>query len=367
MKPYDYLIVGAGLYGSVFANRMKEKRKKCLILEKRSHIAGNIHTEEQERIQVHIYGPHIFHTSDKEVWEYINRFAQFNHFRYEPVANYKGELYSLPFNMNTFRQMWGIHTPEEAEAILEEQRKEITGAPRSLEEQAISLIGRDIYEKLIKGYTEKQWGRPCTELPAFIIKRLPVRLRYDNNYFNDPYQGIPMGGYTRVVEHMLSGIEVRLNCDYFADREKYRSLAEKTVYTGPIDAYFNYCYGSLEYRSLRFETETFEKENYQGVAGMNYTDADTPYTRIVEHKHFTFGEGNPEKTIITREYPQEWKPGMEPYYPVNDEKNQNLFLKYHQLATQEKDVIFGGRLAEYKYYDMDKVICSALNMAESIS
>lgn len=362
---YDYLIVGAGLFGSVFARQMTDAGKKCLVIDKRAHVAGNIYSEEMEGINVHIYGPHIFHTSDSEVWNYMQQFAHFNHFRYEPVANYKGELYNLPFNMNTFHQMWGINTPEEAASILKQQRKEIEGEPSNLEEQAIKLIGRDIYEKLIKGYTQKQWGRSCAELPTFIIRRLPVRLRYDNNYFNDPYQGIPEGGYTGMVEKMLKGIDVKLNCDYLQDKEYFDSLAEHVVYTGPIDAYFDYCLGSLEYRSLRFETEVLNQGNYQGVAGMNYTDEETPYTRIVEHKHFEFGKGNEGKTVITREYSQEWQQGDEPYYPVNDEKNQGLYMKYKELADREAKVIFGGRLAEYKYYDMDKVIRRALDVSRT--
>lgn len=369
---YDYIIVGAGLFGAVFANRVAAKEKKCLVIDKRSHVAGNIYSEEIEGIQVHRYGPHVFHTKDKEAWDYVQRFAQFNHFHYEPVANYKGELFNLPFNMNTFHQMWGVNTPEEAESELKRQQEDFLlkhlpeYEPQNLEEQAIKLIGQDIYEKLVKGYTEKQWGRPCKELPAFIIRRLPVRFRYDNNYFNDPYQGIPIGGYTRMVENMLSGIEVRLNCDYLRDREYYNSLAKKVVYTGPIDAYFEYCFGSLEYRSLRFETEVHSMDNYQGCAGMNFTDADTPYTRIVEHKHFEFGSGNPERTVITKEYPMEWQEGNEPYYPVNDEKNQVLYEKYRHLAKRESNVIFGGRLAEYKYYDMDQVVRQALDNAEEV-
>lgn len=366
MKQYDYLVVGAGLFGSVFANRMKEKGKKCLVIEKRSHIAGNLYSEEIEGIQVHKYGPHIFHTSDAEVWNYAQRFASFNHFHYEPVANYRGELYNLPFNMNTFYQMWKVRTPGEALRILEEQRGEITGEPANLEEQAIKLIGRDIYEKLVRGYTQKQWGRPCTELPAFIIRRLPVRLRYDNNYFDDPYQGIPIGGYTKWIGRMLEGIEVRTGCDYLADRNRYDNLAETVVYTGPVDAYFQYSCGYLEWRSLRFETEVLECSNYQGAAGMNFTDAQIPYTRIVEHKHFEFGAGNPDRTVITREYSSEWDPGVEPYYPVNDEKNLCLYEQYEQLARQEKKVVFGGRLAEYKYYDMDRVIRRALDLCKRL-
>jgi UDP-galactopyranose mutase len=363
---YDYVIVGAGLFGSVFAQQMTKSGKKCLVIDRRSHVAGNIYSKEIEGIQVHMYGPHIFHTSDREVWEYIQHFACFNHFRYEPIANYKGELYNLPFNMNTFHQLWGVNTPDEATAILERQRSEIKGEPSNLEEQAIKLIGRDVYEKLIKGYTQKQWGRSCTELPSFIIRRLPVRMRFDNNYFNDPYQGIPEGGYTQMVENMLKGVDVRLNCDYLADKEYYDSLAETIVYTGPIDAYFGYSLGNLEYRSLRFETEVLDIDNYQGVAGMNFTDEQTPYTRIVEHKHFEFGAGNAGKTVITKEYSKEWKLGDEPYYPVNDEKNQHLYEQYRELADKEEHVIFGGRLAEYKYYDMDKVIRRALDVTRMI-
>lgn len=363
---YDYLIIGAGLFGATVAHQKTKEGKKCLVIDRRPHIAENIYSKEIEGIQVHIYGPHIFHTAYEEVWNYVNQFASFNHFHYEPVANYKGELYNLPFNMNTFHQMWGVNTPAEALAKLEEQRSEFTGEPGNLEEQAISLIGRDVYEKLIKGYTQKQWGRPCSELPAFIIRRIPVRLRYDNNYFNDPYQGIPIGGYTQMVANMLEGIEVRLNCDYLKDKEYYDSLAEKKVYTGPIDAYFDYQYGSLQYRSLRFETEVLDVDNYQGRAGMNFTDVDTPYTRIVEHKHFEFGKGNVGKTVITREYSKEWTQGDEPYYAVNDEKNQALYEKYRALADREANVIFGGRLAEYKYYDMDKVIRRALDVSKGI-
>lgn len=359
-KKYDYLIVGAGLFGAVYARQMSDVGKRCLVIDKRPHIAGNIYTQKIEGIQVHMYGPHIFHTDRKEVWQYVQRFAEFNHFRYEPVANYKGELYNLPFNMNTFHQIWGINTPNEAEKILERQRKEIPEEPKNLEEQAIRLIGRDIYEKLIKGYTQKQWGRPCDQLPPFIIRRIPVRLQYDNNYFNHPYQGIPIGGYTKMVENMLRGIEVRLGIDYLEHRGELDALADQVVYTGPIDAYFGYCFGALEYRSLRFETEVLDCGNYQGVAGMNFTDAQTPYTRIVEHKHFEFGKGNPGKTVVTKEYSMEWKPEEEPYYPVNDERNNALYARYKELAEQEKKVIFGGRLAEYKYYDMDQVIEQAL-------
>ena len=341
---------------------MKGAGRSVLVIDKRDHIAGNIYSKEMEEIQVHIYGPHIFHTDMDAVWEYVNRFAKFNHFRYEPIANYKGELYHMPFNMSTFHEMWGVNTPAEAEAIIEKQRQEITGEPQNLEEQAIRLIGRDIYEKLVKGYTEKQWGRDCKDLPSFIIQRLPVRMRYDNNYFNHPYQGIPIGGYTGMVENMLDGIEVRLGVDYLEHRDELNKLADRIVYSGPIDAYFNYEYGNLQFRSLRFETETLDVKNYQGVAGMNFTDRETPYTRIVEHKHFEFGEQ--EKTVITREYSVEWKPGMEPYYPVNDDANSKLYEKYKALADQETSVIFGGRLAEYKYYDMDKVIKRALDVSK---
>lgn len=361
-KLYDYLIVGAGLFGAVFAREMTDAGKSVLVIEKRDHIAGNIYSEEIEGIQVHVYGPHIFHTDLDDVWQYVNRFARFNHFRYEPIANYKGELYHMPFNMNTFHEMWGVSTPKEAEKIIEEQRKEIQGEPQNLEEQAISLIGRDIYEKLVKGYTEKQWGRDAKELPPFIIKRLPVRMRFDNNYFNHPYQGIPVGGYTAMVESMLEGIEVELGVDYLENKAEYDAMAEKVVYTGPIDAYFNFKFGNLQFRSLKFETEVLDMKNYQGVAGMNFTDTETPYTRIVEHKHFEFGEQ--EKTVITKEYSVEWTPGMEPYYPVNDEKNMSLYAKYKELADKEHNVIFGGRLAEYVYYDMDKVIKHALDVSK---
>lgn len=358
---YDYLVIGAGLFGAVFARQMNDSGKSVLVVDKRDHIAGNIFSKEIEGIQVHEYGPHIFHTDIEEVWQYVNRFTHFNHFHYEPIANYKGELYHMPFNMNTFHEMWGVNTPEEAEHIIEEQKKEVVGEPRNLEEQAISLVGRDIYEKLVKGYTEKQWGRDCKDLPTFIIKRLPVRMRFDNNYFNHPYQGIPVGGYTKMVERMLDGIEVKLNCDYLENKAELDAIADKVVYTGPIDAYFNYVYGNLQYRSLRFETEVLDKQNYQGVAGMNFTDRETPYTRIVEHKHFEFGEQ--DKTVITKEYSVEWTPGMEPYYPVNDEVNSALYEKYKKLADKESKVIFGGRLAEYKYYDMDKVIARALEVS----
>lgn len=362
---YDYLIVGAGLFGVVFARQAKEKGKSVLVIDKRPHIGGNVYTEEIENIYVHKYGAHIFHTNQKKVWEYVNRFAEFNRFTNSPVANYHGELYSLPFNMYTFNKMWGVVTPQEAAAKIEEQKKAagITN-PQNLEEQAISLVGTDIYEKLIKGYTEKQWGRPCRELPAFIIKRLPVRLTYDNNYFNALYQGIPLGGYTRLVENLLEGIEVRLNEDYLQRKAEYDAMADRVIYTGAIDAYFDYCLGALEYRSVRFETEVLDMPNYQGNAAVNYTDAETPWTRIIEHKWFDFREQ--PKTVISREYSSEWHPGDEPYYPVNDEKNGKLYQKYKELAQGEPQVIFGGRLGEYKYYDMDAVIASALDMAESV-
>lgn len=368
---YDYLIVGAGLYGAVFAQCAKEKGKNVLVIDKRPHIAGNVYTEDVEGIKVHKYGAHIFHTNNKRVWEYVTRFAEFNRFTNSPVANYKGELYSLPFNMYTFNKMWGVVTPEEAKAKIEEQKREagIT-EPKNLEEQAISLVGVDIYEKLVKGYTEKQWGRPCTELPSFIIKRLPVRLTFDNNYFNALYQGIPIGGYTALVENMLEGIEVRLMEDYLAKKDEYDALADKVIYTGPIDAYYNYSLGTLEYRSVRFENELLDIPNYQGNAAVNYTDSNTPWTRIIEHKWFEFGkdaEGNDlPKTVISREYSSEWKPGDEPYYPVNDSKNGELYEKYRTLAEAEEKVIFGGRLGEYKYYDMDAVIAAALDKAEAI-
>ncbi len=359
---YDYLVVGSGLYGAVFAQEAKKKGKKVLVIDKRPNIAGNIYTEEIEGINVHVYGAHIFHTNNKKVWDYITQFAEFNRFTNSPVANYKGELYSLPFNMYTFNKMWGVVTPEEAEAKIAEQRKEITGEPQNLEEQAISLVGRDIYEKLIKGYTEKQWGRDCKELPSFIITRLPVRLTFDNNYFNALYQGIPMGGYTKMVENMLEGIEVRLGVDYLENKAELDKLADKVVYTGAIDAYFGYKLGTLEYRSVRFEKEVLDKPNFQGNAAVNYTDRETPWTRIIEHKWFEFG--TQPKTVISREYSSEWKPGDEPYYPVNDEKNSALFAEYKKLADAENDIIFGGRLGEYKYYDMDAVIASALEMCE---
>lgn len=362
---YDYLVVGAGLYGAVFAHEAKAKGKKVLVIDKRDHIAGNVYTKEIEGINVHKYGAHIFHTNNKKVWKYITQFAEFNRFTNAPVANYKGELYSLPFNMYTFNKMWGVVTPQEAAAKIEEQKAAagITEA-KNLEEQAISLVGTDIYEKLVKGYTEKQWGRPCSELPAFIIKRLPVRLTFDNNYFNALYQGIPMGGYTKMVENMLDGIEVRLNEDYLEKKAEYDAMAETIVYTGAIDAYFDHCLGALEYRSVRFEDEILDIPNFQGNAAVNYTDAETPWTRIIEHKWFEFGDQ--PKTVISREYSSEWKPGDEPYYPVNDEKNGQLYEAYKKLAQKEERVIFGGRLGEYKYYDMDAVIASALEMCEKL-
>ena len=361
---YDYLVVGSGLFGSVFARQATDAGKKVLVIDKRPNIAGNVYTEKVEGINFHKYGAHIFHTNNTEVWNYVNRFATFNRFTNSPVANYKGELYSMPFNMYTFNKMWGVVTPEEAAAKIEEQKKEITGEPRNLEEQAISLVGRDIYEKLVKGYTEKQWGRDCKELPAFIIKRLPVRLTFDNNYFNALYQGITIGGYTKLVANLLDGIDVQLNEDYLEDRAKWDALADKVVYTGAIDAFFDYTLGNLEYRSIRFENEVLNIPNFQGNAAVNYTDRETPWTRIIEHKWFEFGKdenGNDlPKTIISREYSSEWKPGDEPYYPVNDEKNGALYKEYRALADQEGKVIFGGRLGEYKYYDMDAVIASAL-------
>lgn len=368
---YDYLVVGSGLYGAVFAREAADRGKKVLVIDKRPNVAGNIYTEKVEGIHVHKYGAHIFHTNDTKVWKYITRFAEFNRFTNSPVANYRGELYSLPFNMYTFNKMWGVVTPEEAAAKIEEQKKEacIT-EPKNLEEQAISLVGRDIFEKLIKGYTEKQWGRDCKDLPAFIIKRLPVRLTFDNNYFNALHQGIPIGGYTQLVEHLLEGIEVRLNTDYLEQKEALDRLAETVVYTGPIDAYFGYSLGALEYRSVRFETEVLDIPNFQGNAAVNYTDRETPWTRIIEHKWFEFGKDEQgqdlPKTVISREYSSEWKPGDEPYYPVNDEKNGALYAEYKKLADAEQNVIFGGRLAEYRYYDMDAVIASALKKSEEV-
>ena len=384
MPMYDYLVVGSGLFGATFAHEAKAAGKSVLVIDKRPNIAGNVYTEDVEGIHVHRYGAHIFHTNDKDVWDYVNRFAVFNRFTNSPVANYHGELYSLPFNMYTFNKMWGVVTPQEAAAKIEEQKKDyiarkqqerglsadVPFEPQNLEEQAISLIGTDIYEKLIKGYTEKQWGRPCTELPAFIIRRLPVRLTFDNNYFNALYQGIPVGGYTRMVERMLEGIEVRLNEDYLKDREHWNQIAEKVVFTGPIDAYYDYRLGTLEYRSVRFETELLDTPNFQGNAAVNYTDRETPWTRIIEHKWFEFGkdsEGNDlPKTVISREFSSEWKPGDEPYYPVNDEKNENLYKRYRTLADREDRVLFGGRLGEYRYYDMDKVIASSLQFSRKV-
>ena len=381
MAKYDYLVVGAGLYGAVFAHEARKAGKSVLVIDRRPNIAGNVYTEDVEGIHVHKYGAHIFHTNDTEVWNYVQQFATFNRFTNSPVANYHGELYSLPFNMYTFNRMWGVVTPEEAAAKIDEQKRDYIARkqaerglaadapfePQNLEEQAISLIGVDIYEKLIKGYTEKQWGRPCTELPSFIIKRLPVRLTFDNNYFNALYQGIPVGGYTQMVANMLVGIEVELGVDYLAEKAKYDALAEKVVYTGAIDAYFGYQLGTLEYRSVRFETELLDQPNFQGNAAVNYTDRETPWTRIIEHKWFEFGkdaEGRDlPKTVISREFSSEWKPGDEPYYPVNDEKNGALYQAYKKLADSETRVIFGGRLGEYKYYDMDRVIASALEMS----
>lgn len=361
---YDYLIVGAGLFGAVFARQAMDSGKTCLVVERRDHIGGNVYTEEVEGVTVHRYGAHIFHTSSREVWDYVNRYADFNHFINTPLANYEGKLYNLPFNMHTFYQMWGVTTPAEAKAIIAAQREEIADTPTNLEEQAISLVGRDIYEKLVRGYTEKQWGRSCTDLPPFIIKRLPVRFTFDNNYFNDPYQGIPKEGYTALVERLLEGAEVRLGVDYLADRDALNALADAVVYTGPIDAYYDYCYGALEYRSLRFESETLDTDNYQGVAVVNYNERQIPYTRIIEHKHFAFGKG--DKTVITREYPADWAPGAEPYYPVNDETNQALYRRYRELAQGEKRVIFGGRLGRYQYYNMDQVVASALAITKEL-
>ena len=370
MSHYDFLIVGAGLYGAVFAREAMSRGKRVLVVDKRKSVGGNVYTEKVEGIDVHVYGAHIFHTNNKTVWDYITRFADFNRFTNSPVANYKGELYSLPFNMYTFNKMWGVVTPEEAAAKIAEQRREITGEPRNLEEQAISLVGRDIFEKLVKGYTEKQWGRDCKDLPAFIIRRLPVRLTFDNNYFNALYQGIPIGGYTKLVQNLLNGADIRLNTDYLQNKPELDALADKVIYTGPIDAYFGYRLGNLEYRSVRFETELLDIPNFQGNAAVNYTDRETPYTRIIEHKWFTFGKdesGNDlPKTVISREYSSEWKPGDEPYYPVNDEKNAALFAAYKELAAKEEKVLFGGRLAEYRYYDMDQVIAAALDRADVV-
>lgn len=362
MKKYDYVLVGGGLFAGTFAYHAVNQGKKCLVIEKRKTLGGNLYCEDVEEIHVHKYGAHIFHTSNRRVWDFVNSLVEFNRYTNSPIANYKGEIYNMPFNMNTFSRMWGVATPEEAKKIIDEQRAVIEGEPQNLEEQAISLVGGDIYKKLIKGYTEKQWGRPCTELPAFIIKRLPFRFTYDNNYFNDIYQGIPKGGYTAIVEKMLEGIEVKTNTDYFTFRKENENIADKVVFTGMIDEYFGYQLGALEYRSVRFETEVLDMDNYQGNAVVNYTDREVPYTRIIEHKHFEFGKQ--EKTVISREYSSEWKVGMEPYYPVNNEQNNELFEKYRELAEKETNVIFGGRLGNYKYYDMDKVVEAALQTAE---
>ena len=364
MKKYDYVLVGSGLYSGVFAYLAGKKGKKCLVVEKRDHIGGNIYCEDVEGIHVHRYGAHIFHTSNREVWKFVNELAEFNRYTNSPVANYKGEMYNMPFNMNTFSRMWGVSTPAEAKKKIEEQKASVKGEPKNLEEQAISLVGMDLYQKLIKGYTEKQWGRDCKDLPSFIIKRIPVRFTYDNNYFNDLFQGIPVGGYNVIIDKLFEGCDIETGVDYLENKERYDCLGETVVYTGTIDAYFGYRYGKLEYRSLRFESETVDTDNYQGVAVVNYTDRETPYTRIIEHKHFEFG--TQPKSVITREYPVTWSEGMEPYYPVNDEKNQELFQKYASLADGEKNVIFGGRLGEYKYYDMDKVIESAMKKAGEV-
>ena len=363
MQHYDYLIVGSGLFGSIFAYEVNKRGKKCLVIDKRNHVGGNVYTEEVEGINVHKYGAHIFHTSDKMIWNYIQQFADFNRYTNSPIAIYKDEVYNMPFNMNTFSRLWNIKTPKEAKEIIEKQKEEsgIT-EPKNLEEQAISMVGKDIYEKLVKGYTGKQWGRPCTELPSFIIKRLPVRFTYDNNYFNDLYQGIPIGGYTKIIEKMLEGIDVKLNYDYFEHRDELDQIADKIVFTGMIDQFYDYKLGTLEYRSLRFETEILDEENYQGNAVVNYTEYDVPYTRIIEHKHFEYGAQS--KTVITREYPSKWGKGDEPYYPLNDEKNNNLYNKYKALADKEENIIFGGRLGQYKYYDMHNVIAEALKCVD---
>lgn len=364
MKKYDYLIVGAGLFGSIFANEAKKKGKRCLVIDKRNHTGGNIYCEEIEGINVHKYGAHIFHTNNKEVWNYVNELVEFNRYTNSPVANYKGELYNLPFNMNTFYSLWKVKTPDEAMRKIEEQKREANiKEPKNLEEQAISLVGKDIYEKLIKGYTEKQWGKKATELPAFIIKRLPVRFTFDNNYFNDKYQGVPIGGYNKITEKLLEGIDVKLSVDFFKERKELEKLADKIVFTGMIDEFYNYKFGTLEYRSLKFHNEILNEKNYQGNAVINYTEYDIPYTRIIEHKHFEYG--NQDKTIITKEYPATWNRGDEPYYPINNEKNNNIYLKYKELADKEENIIFGGRLAEYKYYDMHNVIESALICAKN--
>lgn len=364
MKKYDYVLVGAGLYSGVIAYLAGQAGKNCLVLERRDHTGGNIYCEEIEGIHVHKYGAHIFHTSNKEVWQFVNSLAEFNRYTNSPIANYKGEIYNMPFNMNTFSKMWEIRTPEEAKTIIEEQRKAVPGEPKNLEEQAIKLVGKDIYEKLVKGYTEKQWGRDCSELPSFIIQRLPVRFTYDNNYFNDLYQGIPIGGYNVLTERLFEKADVQTGVDFLEDKEKYLAMGETVIYTGAIDAFYDYALGKLEYRTVRFETEVLDTDNYQGVAVVNYTDRETPYTRVIEHKHFEFG--TQKKTVISREYSTDWKEGMEPYYPVNDARNQELYQKYAALAEKEEKVIFGGRLGEYKYYDMDKVIEAALNQWEKM-
>lgn len=366
MKKYDYLLVGGGLYAGVMAWQIRRSGRTCLVVEKRSHLGGNIYCEDIEGIPVHRYGAHIFHTSDKKIWDFVNGLCEFNRYTNCPVASYHGEMYNMPFNMNTFSKMWGVSTPAQAKAKIDEQRREITGEPKNLEEQAISMIGRDLYQKLVKEYTEKQWGRDCKELPSFIIKRLPVRYTYDNNYFNDPYQGIPVGGYNALTEKLFEGCEVLLDTDYLADKAGFDEMADKVIYTGPIDAYFGYCFGKLEYRSLRFEDDIYETDNYQGVAVVNHTSHEVAYTRTIEHKHFdcTVPVSAHAKTIVTREYPVTWEEGMEPYYPVNDEKNQALYKKYAELGRKEEKVIFGGRLGEYQYYDMDKVILSAMNKAQ---
>ena len=365
MEKYDYLIVGAGLFGAVFAYEANKRGKKCLVIDKRNHIAGNIYTEEQEGIQVHKYGAHIFHTSNKAIWEYINKFAEFNRYTNSPIARYKNEVYNLPFNMNTFNKLWGVFTPDEAKEKIKKELAEVNiDEPRNLEEQAIKLVGKTIYEKLVKGYTEKQWGQKAIDLPSFIIKRLPVRFTYDNNYFNDLYQGIPIGGYNKLIDALFEGADIKTSVDFLAEKEKWMSMADKVVYTGAIDEYFEYCFGKLEYRTVRFETEVLDTDNYQGVAVVNYTDRETPYTRVIEHKHFEFG--TQPKTVISKEYSTDWKEGMEPYYPVNNEKNQMLYQKYRKKAQQQEKVFFGGRLGEYKYYDMDKVIASAMNGWEAL-
>lgn len=365
---YDYLLVGAGLYSAVFAYHAMQHGKICLVLERRNHIGGNVYCENIEGINVHKYGAHIFHTNNKKVWEFVNSFVEFNRYTNSPIANYKGEIYNMPFNMNTFSRMWGIRTPQQAKEIIEKQRSEIKGEPKNLEEQAIALVGRDIYEKLVKGYTEKQWGRDCKELPAFIIKRLPVRFTYDNNYFNDRYQGIPIGGYNKLIEALLDGADILLNTDFLTEKEKWESMADKVIYTGAIDEYFDYCYGKLEYRTVRFETEILNTDNYQGVAVVNYTDRETPFTRVIEHKHFEYGNqyGDLPKTVISREYSTDWKEGMEPYYPVNDTKNQALYEKYLYKALGSQKIVFDGRLGAYKYYDMDKVVLAAMQMWETL-